>query len=200
LTLTRWRRAVANWKAHNDAPTARGFTEKQPARPVDLSAAPGSAPETGQVVRPWTDLATNRAAAEAREQALALKAQAPVKTFLARALDVHTDERAWRIGADGEEKVAAQLDKVAKKDPRWRSLHAIPVGNRGSDIDHLISGPGGVFTVNADIVTVKNAPDGVHVIPRMRVARWLLRHEPALSDATLDAVYDAARRSTTWRP
>lgn len=32
-----------------------------------------------------------------------------------------------RIGADGEEKVAAQLGKVAKKDPRWRFIHAIPV-------------------------------------------------------------------------
>jgi hypothetical protein len=62
---------------------------------------------------------------------------------------VRSDERAWRIGADGEEKVAAKLDKVCRKDPRWRSLHAIPVGQRGSDIDHLIIGPGGVFTINA---------------------------------------------------
>ena len=42
------------------------------------------------------------------------------------------------IGADGEEKVATQLAKAAKKDPRWRFLHAIPVGDRGSDIDHVI--------------------------------------------------------------
>ena len=69
--------------------------------------------------------------------------------MLARVLGVHTNERAWRIGADGEEKVAAQLAKVARKDPRWRFLHAIPVGNRGSDIDHIIIGPGGVFTANA---------------------------------------------------
>lgn len=85
----------------------------------------------------------------AREQAVALKQAAPVRTFLARALGVHTDERAWRIGADGEEKVAAQLSKLAKKDPRWRFLHAIPVGENGSDIDHLVVGPGGVFSLNA---------------------------------------------------
>lgn len=104
--------------------------------------------------RPWVDLATNRAGAEAREQADAARNAAPVKTAFARILGVHTDERAWRIGADGEEKVAAQLGKLQKKDPRWRLLHAVPVGGRGSDIDHVIIGPGGVFTANA-----KHHPD-----------------------------------------
>jgi hypothetical protein len=32
--------------------------------------------------------------------------------------------------------------------PGWRGLHAVPVGEDGSDIDHLVIGPGGVFTVN----------------------------------------------------
>ena len=99
--------------------------------------------------RPWIDLATNRPGAEARGQAVAARDAAPVKTLLARAIGFNTDERSWRIGADGEEKVAARLAKVARKDPRWRFLHAIPVGDRGSDIDHLVIGPGGIFTVNA---------------------------------------------------
>ena len=30
----------------------------------------------------------------------------------------------------------------------WHTLHAVPVGERGSDIDHVVIGPGGVFTVN----------------------------------------------------
>src|SRR5680860_1213119 len=124
-----------------------------------LVAAPGN--DAVPVARPWIDLTTNRAGTEAREQALAAREAAPVKTFLARALGVHTDERAWRIGADGEEKVATQLAKVAKKDPRWRFLHAIPVGDRGSDIDHVIVGPGGVFTVNA-----KHHPKGNYSGPR----------------------------------
>jgi hypothetical protein len=64
------------------------------------------------------DLAQRRAGAMAREQALALKQAAPVRTFVARVLGVHTEERAWRIGADGEEMVAAQLAKLARKDPR----------------------------------------------------------------------------------
>jgi hypothetical protein len=31
----------------------------------------------------------------------------------------------------------------------WRVLHAVPVGEQGTDVDHLVIGPGGVFTVNA---------------------------------------------------
>lgn len=101
------------------------------------------------IEEPWIDLATNEAGAEARQQALEKLAAAPVKNTLARMLRVHTDERAWRIGAKGEELVADQLAKVSKKDPRWRFLHAVPVGRRGSDIDHLVIGPGGVFTITA---------------------------------------------------
>jgi hypothetical protein len=33
-------------------------------------------------------------------------------------------------------------------------LHAVPVGDRGSDIDHLLIGPGGVYTLNT-----KHHPD-----------------------------------------
>jgi len=69
-----------------------------------------------------------------------------VKSLLARVLGVHTDERAWRIGADGEQAVASRLAKLG---PEWKVLHAVPVGNRGSDIDHVVIGPAGVFTVNA---------------------------------------------------
>lgn len=95
------------------------------------------------------DLAQRSAGTAAREQAVALRRAAPVRTVVARLLGVHTDERAWRIGADGEVKVAAQLEKLVLKDPRWRVLHAVPVGERGSDIDHVVLGPGGVYTLNA---------------------------------------------------
>ncbi|UUW90413.1 nuclease-related domain-containing protein [Nocardioides sp. WV_118_6] len=143
-------RAVADWK---------GGHQTAPAPPAPLPAAPrpepGRAPEPEPepdpepvAPLPWIDLATTPPGAAAREQAEAARAAAPIKTVLARVLGVHTDERAWRLGAVGEEQVAAQLAKVARDDGRWRFLHAIPVGNRGSDIDHLVIGPGGVFTVN----------------------------------------------------
>ena len=94
----------------------------------------------------WTDLSHNRPGQAAREQAVAHRQAAPVRTLFARVLRVHTDERAWRVGADGEEAVAARLAKLG---PDWRVLHAVPIGERGSDIDHVVIGPAGVFTINA---------------------------------------------------
>ncbi|WP_158609632.1 nuclease-related domain-containing protein [Cellulomonas triticagri] len=94
------------------------------------------------------DLVLRRPGQAAREQALALRRAAPVRTALARLLRVHTDERAWRIGADGEVKVAARLARLVAKDPRWHVLHAVPVGAGDSDIDHVVIGPAGVLTLN----------------------------------------------------
>lgn len=238
------------------APVPSNF-EPDPDAPLRVIESATRDITPGTPAQDWTDLSLNRAGAEAREQAQAARDAAPVKTVLARVLGVHTDERAWRIGADGEEKVAAQLAKATRKDPRWRALHAIPVGERGSDIDHLIVGPGGVFTVNAkhhprakiwvggntfmvnghrqpyirnsrheaaraaklltaacgfpvhvqglvvtvgaESVVIKEQPDGVHVTPRNSLARWLLRHDNIHDPETMEAVYEAARRSTTWR-
>lgn len=98
------------------------------------------------VVAPDRDHATNIAGSAARAKRDEVNAQAPVKNFVARMLGVKTDERAWRIGAKGEEKVAK---KLAKLGPAWRVLHAVEVGTRGSDIDHILIGPAGVFTLNA---------------------------------------------------
>ena len=39
-------------------------------------------------------------------------------------------------------------EMLAKLGPRWMVLHAVPVGRRGADIDHVVVGPAGVFTVN----------------------------------------------------
>lgn len=102
---------------------------------------------------PVVDLATNRPGQAARLRAdtewQKRRAEKPVRAVLGRLFDVHTDERAWRVGADGEELVGRELLAVAQRDPRWRFLHAVPVGDRGSDIDHVAIGPGGVFTINA---------------------------------------------------
>lgn len=93
------------------------------------------------------DLAATRAGAMAREQAVALREAVPVRTFFSRLVGAKTEERAWRIGADGEERVAARLDALRRKDPRWRAIHSIPLAS-DVDIDHLVIGPGGVFTLN----------------------------------------------------
>ncbi|WOQ70502.1 nuclease-related domain-containing protein [Microbacterium limosum] len=52
--------------------------------------------------------------------------------------------RPWYVGALGEIAVGRLLDGVG---PGWSVLHAVPVGCDGGDIDHLLIGPAGVFTV-----------------------------------------------------
>jgi hypothetical protein len=55
------------------------------------------------------------------------------------------DARSWYRGALGEIHVAKVLKNLG---PGWTVLHAVPVGSGTSDIDHVLIGPGGVFTVN----------------------------------------------------
>jgi hypothetical protein len=99
---------------------------------------------------PWHDLALNRPGQAARQRAeeelAAMRERSRVGTWIARTLDMKTDERAWRVGADGEETIGAKLEKLTRDG--WYVLHSVPVGTRGSDIDHIVIGPGGVFTVN----------------------------------------------------
>jgi hypothetical protein len=45
--------------------------------------------------------------------------------------------------------VARELDRLRAADGRWVFLNSIPGGKKGAGIDHLVIGPGGVFTVNA---------------------------------------------------
>ncbi|MDN4483198.1 nuclease-related domain-containing protein [Demequina lignilytica] len=209
----------------------------------------------------WTDLAQNRPGAGVRAEAEAAwsasKDRSKFWAYTGRILNVHTDERAWRVGAEGEEAIGARLDKL--RDHGWRVLHSIPVGERGSDIDHVLVGPGGVFTVNSknhpggkiwvakyqmrvngqvvpylrnarheatrasrlltqasgvDVsvrscvivltgtivpeVTIKQMPDDVMVLDRMDVPKWFGKRPAALSEESIERIFDAARRSTTW--
>jgi hypothetical protein len=66
--------------------------------------------------------------------------------FIARAVDAKTDERAWRVGARGEEAVGRRLERL--REQGWHVLHSMPIGTRGSDIDHMLIGEGGVYTIN----------------------------------------------------
>lgn len=91
-------------------------------------------------------LVTRRAGGSAREQANQLRDAEPVRTRLARLLKVHTDERAYRVGAVGEETVGARL---AKLDPaRWLVLHDIILNDKGTNLDHPVVGAAGAFSLN----------------------------------------------------
>ena len=100
---------------------------------------------SGQVRRRQIDLATRRAGTGPALRARQLQIRNPVLRGLARAAGIRTRDQAWRIGATGEVKVGARLNRLRRHG--WRVLHSIPLG-RGGDIDHLIIGPGGVFTAN----------------------------------------------------
>jgi hypothetical protein len=92
-------------------------------------------------------LAGRRAGGSAQEKADQLRRVAPARTFVARLVNVHTEQRAWAKGAQGERLVAAQLAKLRRD--RWFVLHDVPIGDRGANVDHLVIGPGGVFSLNA---------------------------------------------------
>ncbi len=54
----------------------------------------------------------------------------------------------WEPEVHGEHTVAEELDDLVELDPRWACINSLPVGSNGSVIDHLVVGPGGVFTIN----------------------------------------------------
>ena len=65
-----------------------------------------------------------------------------------RVLGTHrTSGVATRVDRRGEGR--GELARLVRRDARWRLLHRVPVGEWGSDIDHVVIGPAGVFTLNA---------------------------------------------------
>ncbi|RZU66033.1 nuclease-like protein [Microterricola gilva] len=55
------------------------------------------------------------------------------------------DARPWYLGAVGEIAVGDILERLPDG---WSARHALPIGTKETDIDHLVIGPGGVFTIN----------------------------------------------------
>lgn len=244
--------------ALDDRPPAV-LSSRAPLEDQLLTSPENPAPTTGaDGGARWIDLAGNRPGQAARARAVQLRRATPVRTFFARLLGLKSEERNWRIGADGEEAVAAELAGLSQ---RWRVLHAVPIGDRGTDIDHLVIGPPGVFTVNTKHhptaavwvggstfivngqrldytaksrnearwatkllnaaspspttvpatgvitlvgvrrgLTIKSQPHGVHVTARRDLRAWLERQPGRLTGAQVQALFETARRSTTWRP
>ncbi|QSQ24880.1 NERD domain-containing protein [Pyxidicoccus parkwayensis] len=98
----------------------------------------------------------------AREKQQELADAAPIRTFIARIFDIHTDERAWRLGADGEERVGALLEQLHPHG--WHVEHDVRVGSRGANLDHLVIGPPGVFVLNTKAVKGKVWVGGPNVM------------------------------------
>jgi Nuclease-related domain len=98
------------------------------------------------------DLARNAPGASASARARELRSEHPLLTTAAALLGIGTSAQSFAAGARGERIVGRQLNKWAPCDG-WYVLHAVPVGRRGADIDHVVIGPFGVVTLNTKATT-----------------------------------------------
>lgn len=142
--------------------------------------APGGplAPRT-----PLTPLTVWLPAQSVITEVLRIQKQSPDRTRFERLFGkdpVHPDGSAWYKGALGEIAVGQVLSELGAA---WTVLHAVPVGEGTSDIDHVLVGPAGVFTVN----TKHHAGQPIWVAGRtFMVAGHRQRHIP-------NAIYEARR-------
>jgi hypothetical protein len=72
----------------------------------------------------------------------------PPRSALARFFGIsplRSEDWPWYQGALGERVVAQTLSKLPAG---WHVFHSLPIGTDDSDIDHVVVGPPGVFTIN----------------------------------------------------
>jgi hypothetical protein len=113
--------------------------------PVSPDRAPGVAERpTLPPLTPADDLAVNPPGASLRDL---LDESDPglLQRMISRVLRRPTERDSWRKGLEGERRVGAELNRLGRHG--WRVLHSIPLANK-VDIDHLLIGPGGVFSIN----------------------------------------------------
>ena len=87
------------------------------------------------------------AAQPAIEQRLRTQGNVPHRSRFARYFGfspLGADSKSWYLGAKGEIVVGSIL---ATLPPDWTVLHAVPSGSTNTEIDHLVVGPGGIFTI-----------------------------------------------------
>jgi hypothetical protein len=119
--------------------------------------APEGGEEAGSAAAPPQPLGSGPAheaafgsvpAAAVIAECVRVQREVPVRSAAARFFGrspLSEESRPWYAGALGEIDVARRLERLG---PEWTVLHAVPIGTRGSDIDHLVVGPTGVFTIN----------------------------------------------------
>lgn len=82
------------------------------------------------------------------EHLLALQGQQRPRPFVHRIFGIDplaAGSHSWYKGALGEIAIGHVLTALG---PDWTVLHAVPVGAKTADIDHVLIGPSGVFTIN----------------------------------------------------
>ncbi|MFG2181073.1 nuclease-related domain-containing protein [Streptomyces abikoensis] len=104
----------------------------------------GTAPAQLPAPSAAEDLARNRPGA-ALLGLFAARGPSSAERLWTKLLRRPSEWNSWYSGLDGERRVGRELERLTTHG--WRVLHGIPKSN-GGDIDHLLIGPGGVFTIN----------------------------------------------------
>jgi len=93
-------------------------------------------------------LGLRRPATSVIAECLRVQASVPANTAMQRLFGVSPlgrEAEPWFVGALGELEVAKRLERLGVG---WYVLHSVPVGTGSSDLDHVVIGPAGVFTIN----------------------------------------------------
>jgi Nuclease-related domain len=106
------------------------------------------------------DLARNPAGQAVAARAAQLRPKG-WQGLAARVLGLRTEATSWQIGAKGEQVVGKRLDRLKREG--WQVLASV-VKRSGADIDHLVIGPPGVFTVNTKLHRDARIWVGEHVL------------------------------------
>ncbi|MFB7862232.1 nuclease-related domain-containing protein [Streptomyces sp. NPDC056069] len=115
-------------------------TQQSPPTPPRRAPRPLSLPP----LSPSEDLARNRPGARLLGL-IAERGPSTAQRLRAKLLRQSSDWDTWYTGLEGEQRVGRELARLAPLG--WRVLHGIEKSN-GGDIDHLLIGPGGVFSIN----------------------------------------------------
>ena len=144
-------RTGADQVAEKPATTAIPTTAIPTAAAARADAPAAVASDLTAESRSWSiepNLAARGPAYSVMQECLARQEVATPRGRLARALGsspLHPDARSGYSGALGEIVVANALAQLGEG---WTVLHAVPVGSTNAEIDHLILGPGGIFSIN----------------------------------------------------
>ncbi len=166
LTVRRWRRYGADrlYVTHETG---------APVGSVDL--------QSGEVEAEGPELeARVRRAAQAYLRSDVPELVLPVTSGLA-SLDVLDGAREGADHPRGERgsPVGSRLDRMVEEG--WQTIHEVPLGRQGTVVEHLLIGPGGIFTV------AERRHPGSVVVAGARTIRVDGRPVPYLRDARLEA-------------
>ncbi|MEV4682687.1 nuclease-related domain-containing protein [Streptomyces kurssanovii] len=129
------------------AAPARGFPEPAQTQPFVRHGPRDRLPR----LTPENDLASRRPGATLRANASsgdsAAQDSGRLERLSSRLLRRRPMDESRRKELLGERRTGAELGRLTRHG--WRVLHSIPLAD-GGDIDHLLIGPGGVFTVRTE--------------------------------------------------